>query len=62
MREAIKAFEDTLTAGDASARQSAYQAVCAIIDRTAQKGVIHRSQAARRKSRLSVRLKASASA
>ncbi|HED52646.1 MAG TPA: 30S ribosomal protein S20, partial [Phycisphaerales bacterium] len=31
---------------------------CSIIDRTAQHGVIHKRQAARRKSRLTARLKA----
>ncbi len=56
MRVAIKEFEDSIAdKGDAVA---AYRKAASIIDRTAQKGVIHRNQAARRKSRLNARLKA----
>jgi small subunit ribosomal protein S20 len=60
MREAIKGFESTLAGGDLSEAKKSYQAACSIIDRTAQKGVIHVKQAARRKSRLNARLKAKA--
>ncbi|MFK7760321.1 MAG: 30S ribosomal protein S20 [Phycisphaerales bacterium] len=56
MRVAIKSFEESIAnKGDAV---TAYRKAAAIIDRTAQKGVIHRNQAARRKSRLNARLKA----
>lgn len=56
MRVAIKDFEDSMSSGtDAVA---AFRKASAVIDRTAQKGVIHRNQAARRKSRMNARLKA----
>ena len=58
MRAAIKDFEAKLSAGNKSEAQTALRAVCSVIDRTAQKGVIHKSQAARRKSRLTAKFKA----
>lgn len=58
MRESIKDFEQKLASGDAKGAAESYRACAAVIDRTAQKGVIHKNQAARRKSRLSARLKA----
>ena len=58
MREAIKAFEQKVAAGDAQGAAESFRACAAVIDRTAQKGVIHKNQAARRKSRLCARLKA----
>lgn len=52
MREAIKAFRDALTSGSPEQAQEALRNAGSVIDRTAQKGVIHRNQASRRKSRL----------
>ena len=58
MRVAIKNFEESLSNnGDAVA---AYRKAASVVDKTAQKGVIHRNQAARRKSRMNKRLKAHA--
>ncbi len=58
MRAAIKEFHDKVAHGSADDATESFRACCAIIDRTAQKGVIHRNQAARRKSRMSTTLKA----
>lgn len=58
MREAMKTFSDKLAHGSMDEATTAFRAVSQIIDRTAQKGVIHKNQAARRKSRLSAKLKA----
>jgi small subunit ribosomal protein S20 len=60
MKGAIKSFLDTLAHGSVDDARTAYRAAASAIDRTAQKGVIHRNQAARRKSRLNARLKAKA--
>ncbi len=57
MRSAIKDFETAIAGGDTEAAKTSLRAACAVIDRTAQKGVIHRRQADRRKSRLNQRLK-----
>ena len=58
MREAIKAFNSALATGKTDEAQSAFREASKIVDKTAQKGVIHRNQAARRKSRMNARLKA----
>lgn len=60
MRTAIKEFNQKVAQGTAAEAAEAFKAASKIIDRTAQKGVIHKNQAARRKSRLSARLKAKA--
>lgn len=59
MRSAIKEFESAVAGGDTAAAKTSLQKACSVIDRTAQKGVIHRRQADRRKSRLNQRLKTS---
>jgi small subunit ribosomal protein S20 len=58
MRGAIKEFHQKLSHGTVDEAKEAFRACVSVIDRTAQKGVIHRNQAARRKSRLNARLKA----
>lgn len=60
MRTAIKEFHQKIAQGTADEAAAAYREASKIIDRTAQKGVIHKNQAARRKSRLNARLKAKA--
>tara|TARA_Y100001933_G_scaffold20379_1_gene17602 strand:- start:1171 stop:1443 length:273 start_codon:yes stop_codon:yes gene_type:complete len=57
MRTAIKAFDKALANGELDNAASAFKTASAVVDKTAQKGVIHRNQAARRKSRMSARLK-----
>ena len=58
MREAVKKFRDRLATGSATEAAAEFKAVSRIVDRTAAKGVIHKNQAARRKSRMSAALKA----
>jgi small subunit ribosomal protein S20 len=60
MKTAIKTFLDKIAHGSVDDARTAYREAASIIDRTAQRGVIHRNQAARRKSRLNARLKAKA--
>lgn len=60
MREAIKACEVAIAGDDQSQTREALTKACAVIDKTASKGVIHKNQAARRKSRLNARAKAKA--
>ncbi|MBK7405492.1 MAG: 30S ribosomal protein S20 [Phycisphaerales bacterium] len=57
MRDAIKDFREKLSGEDLDAAKEAFRTCCSVIDRTAQKGVIHKNQAARRKSRLNAALK-----
>lgn len=58
MRVAIKDFLDKLIHGSATDAETSLRAVTKLIDKTAAKGTIHKNQAARRKSRLTKRLKA----
>ncbi len=58
MRDALKNFEDSLVSGTNEEATASYRTAAAIIDRTAQNGVIHPNQASRRKSRMNARLKA----
>lgn len=58
MRDSIKDLLDKVVHGSANESQEALTKACALIDKTAQKGVIHRNTAARYKSRLNARVKA----
>jgi small subunit ribosomal protein S20 len=57
MRTAIKEFNELLMHGTVEQASEQFRKCVRVIDRTAQKGVIHKNQAARRKSRMSARLK-----
>jgi small subunit ribosomal protein S20 len=58
MREAVREFFDKIAHGTEQEATAAFQKVSKVVDKTTAKGVIHKNQAARRKSRMSKRLKA----
>ncbi len=58
LRNAMKEFNESMLHGSNEQAAESYKKVAQVLDRTASKGVIHKNQAARRKSRLSARLKA----
>lgn len=58
MRTHIKKVIKAIEAGDKDGAAAAYQAAAPVIDRMANKGLIHVNKAARHKSRLNVRIKA----
>jgi len=60
VRTAIKRFKSSLDDADITVAQTAYREVASQIDRSARKGLAHRNQASRLKSRLNARLKAKA--
>jgi small subunit ribosomal protein S20 len=60
MRTEIKKLRSALALGDAERANELLPGVISIIDRSIQKGVIHRNAAARHKSRLSLRVAATA--
>lgn len=60
MRNAIREFLDKVAHGTEAEATAAFAKVSKVVDRSAAKGVIHKNQAARRKSRMSKRLKAKA--
>ncbi len=58
LKNRVRAFTEVLTAGDSASADEQYRKTCALLDREASRGLIHRNAAARRKSRLARRLNA----
>lgn len=58
VRTSIKKVAAAIAAGDHAAAAAAYQAAVPVIDRMADKGIIHKNKAARHKSRLNAAVKA----
>lgn len=56
MRTAIKKVVKAIEAGDLTQAQATYQSMTSIVDRMANKGLIHGNKAARHKSRLNTRI------
>jgi len=57
MRSAVKSVNAAVEAGDRDAAGEALKAAIPLIDRAGRKGLIHKSQASRRVSRLSANVK-----
>lgn len=57
-RTYLKKVLSAIATGDKAAAQAAYVSAVAVIDRIADKGLIHKNKAARHKSRLNAKLKA----
>ncbi len=57
-RTAIKKVVKAVQAGDKEAAQATYQASVGVIDRIADKKIVHKNKASRHKSRLSAAIKA----
>ena len=62
VRTYIKNVVKAIEANDLEKAQAAYKAAVPVIDRMADKGIIHKNKAARNKSRLNQRIKAMAQA
>lgn len=60
LRTAIKKVRTAIAAGDKSAAAGALQASMSVIDRIADKNIIHKNKASRHKSRLAQAIKAMA--
>lgn len=60
-RTYIKKVVNAIESGDQEAAKTAYTAAVPIIDRIADKGLMHKNKASRHKSRLNNRIKAMAS-
>ncbi|MFM7274717.1 MAG: 30S ribosomal protein S20 [Gammaproteobacteria bacterium] len=58
VRTAIKRVVAAIETKDAEKARAAYTAAVPVIDRMADKGIIHKNKAARHKSRLSAQIKA----
>ena len=58
VREQIKSCLKAIQANDVSAAEAEFKKACGLLDRVATTSTLHRNTAARRKSRLSTRIKA----
>ena len=58
VRTVIKRVHAAIAAGDAELSKAAYGEAVPVIDRMADKGIIHKNKAARHKSRLNEQIKA----
>ena len=58
VRTNIKKVDAAISSGNAEEAKSAYASAVPVIDRMADKGIIHKNKAARHKSRLNARVKA----
>ena len=58
VRTVIKKTQAAIQVGDAEAAKAAYADAVPVIDRMADKGIIHKNKAARHKSRLNAQVKA----
>jgi small subunit ribosomal protein S20 len=58
VRTYIKKVDAALASGDHAKSQEAYAAAVPVIDRMADKGILHKNKAARHKSRLNTKIKA----
>ncbi|MFC3339138.1 30S ribosomal protein S20 [Paracandidimonas soli] len=58
LRTSIKRVRQAIAAGDKTAAAEVYRKTTSIIDRVADKNIIHKNKAARHKSRLAAALKA----
>jgi small subunit ribosomal protein S20 len=60
VRTYIKKVVNAIATGDKAAAAAAYTAAVPVVDRMADKGIIHKNKAARHKSRLNAHIKAMA--
>ena len=58
LKTSIRRFEDSVKAGNMNDAKELYQKVVSLIDKAVAKGTLHKNTAARKKSRLSKKLKA----
>ena len=58
VRTVIKKVLSAVDAGDAAQAKAAYDEAVPVIDRMADKGIIHKNKAARHKSRMNAQIKA----
>lgn len=58
VRTVIKKVNAAISSGDAEAAKAAYANAVPVIDRMADKGILHKNKAARHKSRLNAQVKA----
>ena len=58
LRGSLRAMREAIAGGDHGAATTAYRSTASILDKSVQKGVLHKNTASRYKSRLNARVKA----
>jgi small subunit ribosomal protein S20 len=58
LRGALRLLREAITRGDVQAATSQYRETASMLDKSVQKGVLHKNTASRYKSRLNARVKA----
>ena len=58
LRSALRSMREALTGGDAKTAAEQFRSTASILDKSVQKGVLHKNTASRYKGRLNARLKA----
>ena len=58
LRSALRSMREAITAGDHASATTAYRTTASILDKSVQKGVLHKNTASRYKGRLNARVKA----
>jgi len=58
LRSALRSMREAITAGNAQTAAETYRSTVSVLDRSVQKGVLHKNTASRYKGRLNARLKA----
>ena len=58
VRTVLKKVHAAINSGDSASAKAAYENAVPVIDRMADKGIIHKNKAARHKSRLNAQIKA----
>ena len=56
LKTELKKFDAALTAGDKAAAEVAYKAAVVAVDKAVQKGLLHKNNAARKKSSMTLKL------
>ena len=58
LRSALRSMREAIAAGDHKSATDSYRSTASILDKSVQKGVLHKNTASRYKSRLNARVKA----
>ena len=58
LRSALRSLREAIAKGDKEAARKAYNSTASIVDKSVQKGALHKNTASRYKSRLNARMKA----
>jgi small subunit ribosomal protein S20 len=62
LRSSLRGLREAIAAGDKKTLQASYSETVSILDKSVQKGVLHKNTASRYKARLNARVKAVATA